>query len=97
MGFLVLPGPASPGVLLRLYSLPCAESRGIGFKTFRGLARLDLCVFLPAVALPGCIHKTCINGLTLLGAAVLRDPLLIEVLDYFTLLTCRVINPLNLY
>ena len=81
MGFLVLPGPAGLGVLLRLYSLPCAESQGIGFKTFRGLARLELCVFLPAVALPGHIHKTCIHELTLLGAAALRDPLLIEVLE----------------
>ena len=55
--------------------------RGIGFKTFRGLARLDLCVFLPAVALPGYIHKTCINNLTLLGATALRDQLLIEALE----------------
>ena len=97
MGFLVLPGPAGLGALLRLYSLPCAESRGVGFKTLRGLARLDLCVLLSAVTLPGHIHKTCINDLTLLGAAALRDPLLIEVLDYFTLLTCPVINPLDLY
>ena len=66
---------------MSLYSLPCAESQGIGFKTLRGLARLDLCVFLPAVALPGHIHKTCINDLTLLGAAALRDQLLIEVLE----------------
>ena len=96
MGFLILIRPAALVVLLSLHSLPCAESRGIGFKTLRGLARLDLCVFLPAVALPEHIHKTCINDLTLLIAAALRDPLLIEVLDYFTLLTCPVINPLDL-
>ena len=53
----------------------------LGFKTLRGLARLDLCVFSPAVALPGHIHKTCINDLTLLGAATLRDQLLIEALE----------------
>ena len=74
MGFLILPGPAGLGVILRLH-------RGIGLKTRRGLARLDLCVFLPAVALPGHIHKTCIHDLTLLGAAALRDQLLIEALE----------------
>ena len=66
MGFLVLPGPAGLGVLLRLYGR-------IGFKTLRGLARLELCVFLPAVALPGHIHKARINDLTLAGATTLRD------------------------
>ena len=81
VGFLVLPSPTGFGALLRLYSLPCAESQGTGFKTLRGLARFDLCVFLPAVALPGHIHKTCIHDLTLLGAAALRDPLLIAVLE----------------
>ena len=70
----MLPGPAGLGVLLRLH-------RGIGFKTFRGLARLELCVFLSAVALPGHIHKTCIHALTLAGVAALRDPLLIEALE----------------
>ena len=74
MGFLVLPGPAGLGVLLSLH-------RGIGFKTLRGLSRLDLCVFLSAVALPGYIHKTCIHALALLGATTLRDLLLIEVLE----------------
>ena len=81
VGFLVLPGPAGLSVLLRLYSLSCAESQGIGFKTLRGLARLDLCVFLLAVALPGHIHKARINALTLLGATALRDPLLIKALE----------------
>ena len=70
----MLPGPAGLGVLLRLYGQ-------IGFKTRRGLARLELCVFLSAVALPRHIHKTCINDLTLLGASALRDPLLIEALE----------------
>ena len=81
VGILILPGPAGLGVLLRLYGLPCAESQEIGFRTLRGLARLDLCVFLLAVALPVYIHKTCINDLTFLGAAALRDQLLIEVLE----------------
>ena len=72
--FLALLGSAGLGVLLRLH-------RGIDCKTFRGLARLDLCVFLPVVALSGYIHKTCINNLTLLDAAALRDPLLIEALE----------------
>ena len=74
MGFLVFLGPAGVSILLSLHG-------EIGFKTLRGLARLDLCVFLPAVALPGYIHKTCINNLTLLGAPALRDPLLIEALE----------------
>ena len=65
-GFLVLPGPAGLGVLLRLHGR-------IGCKTFRGLTRLDLCIFLPAVALPGHFHKNCINDLTLMGAIALRD------------------------
>ena len=76
----MLPGPAGLGVLLRLYSLPCAESQGIGYKTLRGLARLDLCVFLPAVALPGHIHKARISDLALAGATALRDQLLIKAL-----------------
>ena len=74
VGLLVLPGPAGLGVLLRLH-------RGIGCKTLRGLARLELCVFLPAVALPGHIHKTCINDRTLLGVAALQDQRLIEALE----------------
>ena len=53
----------------------------LGFRTLRGLARLDLCVFLSAAALPGHIHKTCVNDLTLLGATALRDQLLIEALE----------------
>ena len=68
------PGPAGLGVLLKLYGQ-------IGCKTLRGLARLELCVFLPAVALPGHIHKTCINDRTLLGAAALQDQRLIEALE----------------
>ena len=75
VGFLILTGPPGDlGVLLRLY-------RGIGFKTLWGLARLDLCVFLSAVALSGHIHKARVNDLTLLGATALRDPLRIEALE----------------
>ena len=41
----------------------------------------DQLVFVIDGKLPGHIHKTCINDLTLAGAAALRDQLLIEVLE----------------
>ena len=64
---------------IRQLTLNSPDFSGVLFDS--SLARLDLCISPPVVALPGRIHKARINDLTLLGAIALRDSLLIEVLE----------------